>query len=63
MPSQRESGATAKYAAIAAAVLSAAKERDYAGYGKFDALNSPVLSALSCGSKWLRLGLTQLVKE
>ncbi len=44
-------------------VLNAAEESDYSGYSKFDALNSPLLGKLSCNSKWLRLILTQTVKE
>ncbi|MCD6307967.1 MAG: hypothetical protein J7M24_03110 [Candidatus Latescibacteria bacterium] len=44
-------------------VLAAAKERDYAGYGKFDALNSPLLSRLTLDRKWLRILFTQAVKE
>lgn len=44
-------------------VLKAADKRDFSGYGKFDALNSPLLHTLSFNNKWLRLVLTQLVKE
>ncbi len=44
-------------------VLASAKEKDYAGYGKFDALESPVLSAMSMQNRWLRILITQAVKE
>jgi rhamnogalacturonyl hydrolase YesR len=44
-------------------VLDAAHEKDYSGFSKFDALNSPFLNALSFNNKWLRLAFTQLVKE
>ncbi len=44
-------------------VLSAAEEKDYQGYSKFDALNSPFLSALSFNNKWLRFVYTQIIKE
>jgi rhamnogalacturonyl hydrolase YesR len=43
-------------------VLASAKAKHYSGYSKFDALNSPVLSALSLDSKWLRILFTQAVK-
>ena len=48
---------------ILTSVLDAAHEKDYSGFSKFDALNSPSLNALSLNSKWLRLAFTQLVKE
>lgn len=44
-------------------VLDAARSRDYSGYSKFDALNSPLLEALSLNTRWGRLLLTQAVKE
>jgi hypothetical protein len=44
-------------------VLQAAQKKGYAGYSKFDALNSPLLRALSMNNKWLRLLLTQLVNH
>jgi rhamnogalacturonyl hydrolase YesR len=44
-------------------VLDAAHEKDYSGFSKFDALNSPLLNTLSFNNKWLRLAFTQLVKE
>lgn len=44
-------------------LLKAAEKDDYSGYSKFDALNSPVLKALSFNNKWLRLIYTQLVKQ
>lgn len=43
--------------------LNAARERDYAGYGKFDALNSPLLKGLSFNNAWLRFFWTQLIKQ
>ncbi len=52
-----------KYQKIAIDVMATAKEQNYSGYSKFDALNSPVLSTLSFDNKWLRLIYTQLVKE
>ena len=36
-----------------------AKAREYTGWEKHDALNSPVLRALSLGRKWPRIFLTQ----
>jgi rhamnogalacturonyl hydrolase YesR len=48
---------------IATSVLDAAHEKNYSGFSKFDALNSPFLNALSFNSKWLRLAFTQIVKE
>ena len=48
---------------ILTSVLDAAHEKDYSGYSKFDALNSPFLNALSFNNKWLRLAFTQAVKE
>lgn len=44
-------------------LLNAAEAKDYSGYSKFDALNSPVLKRLAFNSKWLRLIYTQLVKQ
>ena len=38
-----------------------ARRNDYAGYSKHDALNSPLLRALSLGSKWPRILFTQAV--
>lgn len=43
--------------------LAAAHDKNYAGYSKFDALNSPILSLLSCNSKYLRILFTQAIKE
>ena len=43
-------------------VLAAAETKDYQGYSKFDALNSPMLNKLAFGSKWLQLLYTQMVK-
>lgn len=42
-------------------VLSAASAVDYAGFSKFDALNSPFLKTFSLNSKWLGLIFTQVV--
>jgi len=44
-------------------VLNAAEKKDYSGYSKFDALNSPVLKSLTFDNKWLRIFYTQIVKE
>jgi rhamnogalacturonyl hydrolase YesR len=44
-------------------VLNAAQKKDYRGYSKFDALNSPFLNALSFNNKWLRFIYTQFIKE
>ncbi|GIV33590.1 MAG: hypothetical protein KatS3mg031_1125 [Chitinophagales bacterium] len=44
-------------------LLSQMKKDDYAGYEKFDALNSPFLEALSLGNPWLRFIIIQAVKE
>jgi rhamnogalacturonyl hydrolase YesR len=51
------------YGKICLEVLQAAKEHGYAGYSKFDALNSPLLQSLSLNNKWLRLILTQGVNQ
>ena len=48
---------------ILTSVLDAAHEKDYSGFSKFDALNSPFLNTLSFNNKWLRLAFTQFVKE
>jgi hypothetical protein len=42
-------------------VLEYAEGERYAGYNKFDALNSPFLKRLSFDRKWLRFALTQAV--
>ena len=42
-------------------VLEAAKAKDYAGYSKFDALNSRFLKMLALGNKWMRLIITQAI--
>ena len=44
-------------------VLNAAEKKDYKGYSKFDALNSPFLNAISLNNKWLRFIYTQIIKE
>lgn len=46
-----------------AEVLSGAAEAGYAGYSKFDALNSPLLNGVTLGMKWPRILAIQLVKE
>lgn len=43
-------------------VLTAAEDKNYEGFSKFDALNSPLLAYISQNSKWLRLIFTQAVK-
>ena len=44
-------------------LLISAEEKDYKGFSKFDALNSPLLDKLSLNNKWMRLIYTQLVKQ
>jgi len=44
-------------------ILNAAENQYYSGYSKFDGLNSPFLHSLTFNNKWLRLILTQMVKE
>lgn len=44
-------------------VLDAADRRNYSGYSKFDALNSPLLNLFSLNNRWLQLLFTQIVKE
>lgn len=48
---------------LAEKTLCSARKKDYAGYSKFDALNSPFLSSISLDNKWLRLLLVQLVNR
>lgn len=55
-------GAGTKYEELLRDVLNSAQAQDYAGYSKYDALNSPVLRSLSLNNKWLRLLFTQAVK-
>jgi rhamnogalacturonyl hydrolase YesR len=43
------------------AVLTFSKRENYQGYGKHDALNSPLLKALAFGNRWLRLLAIQSV--
>jgi rhamnogalacturonyl hydrolase YesR len=52
-----------KYQEICLDVLQAAKRQNYAGYSKFDALNSPLLQTLSLDNMWLRLIYTQIVNR
>ena len=51
-----------RYQKVLENVLAAAAQRDYAGYSKFDALNSPVLERLSFRCQWGRLFWIQAVK-
>jgi hypothetical protein len=53
----------AALSALVRDVLGSAQRRDYAGYSKFDALNSPFIHFLSFNNPWLRFGWTQLVKS
>jgi len=48
---------------IVLATLNSAELRNYSGYSKFDALNSPHLCKLTFNNKWLRIFYTQIVKE
>lgn len=52
-----------KYQEICLDMLQAAKRQNYAGYSKFDALNSPLLQTLSLDNMWLRLIYTQIVNR
>ena len=42
-------------------VLAYANQEDYAGYGKHDALNSPLIKSLTFNQKWLRLVAIQSI--
>lgn len=44
-----------------ARTLAYAEANDYKGYNKYDALDSPLLSALSLGNKYLRLVYSQMI--
>jgi hypothetical protein len=44
-------------------VLASAQSKEYAGYSKFDALNSPLIHFLSFNNPWLRFGWTQIIKS
>ncbi len=46
---------------IVEAVTAYAAVHDFAGYSKYDGLNSPIVRALSLNNRWLRLLLTQIV--
>jgi len=46
---------------LIADVLRWSRERDYRGHSKHDALNSPLLSALTFGNRFLQLAATQAV--
>lgn len=50
------------YIGILRETLASAKAKGYAGYSKFDALNSPLLAFFSRRSAWLRFIFTQIVK-
>lgn len=43
--------------------LNWAKQKDYAGYSKFDALNSPLLRALSFNNRFIRLAFMTLISR
>lgn len=45
------------------ALLSYCHKRDYSGYDPYDALNSPLLRAVSLGMKYPRIAVTQGVKK
>lgn len=51
------------YISVLNDVLLNAKQKDYAGYEKFDALNSPFLKFMSFNIAWLRFLYIQEVKE
>ena len=44
-------------------ICSFIEANEYAGYDPYDALNSPVLRAISCGRKYGRIAATQLLKR
>ncbi len=44
-------------------MLAYIESEDYAGYDPYDALNSPLLRWLGANSKWVRVGVTQLVRR
>ena len=52
-----------EYLKICDASLQWARRRDYRGYSKFDALNSPLLRAVSCKSSFLRKGFVFAVSR
>ena len=52
-----------EYLSVVNDVLDTAESKDYSGYSKFDALNSPILRKLSFENKWINILFTQLVKE
>ncbi|MBF0224827.1 MAG: hypothetical protein HQK76_05165 [Desulfobacterales bacterium] len=52
-----------QYKNILIDVLNSAESKDYKGYSKFDALNSPFLRKISFNNKWLKFLFIQLVKE
>ena len=58
-----ENSTGTRFKSVLLETLDSARQQDYSGYSKFDALNSPLLNALSFDSKWLRLIYTQLVKQ
>ena len=58
-----QTGLRDPYEQICVNVLRSARDKDYNGYSKFDALNSPFLRTLSMDNKWLRLFFTQLVNR
>lgn len=53
---------TPKFKQALTAVLERSHAADFVGYGKFDALNSPILKTFSLDNKWLRLIASQAVK-
>lgn len=50
------------YLNILKSTLANAKSKNYAGYSKFDALNSPLINFLSFNNSWLRFAWTQFIK-
>ncbi len=52
-----------RYRKVLIDVLAQMKQQDYAGYEKFDALNSPFLDAIILKNQWLRFFIIQAVKE
>ena len=52
-----------KYSDLLARILDSAHKKNYSGYSKFDALNSPLFHFLSFRNQWVRCFWTQIVKE
>lgn len=58
---QNQAKTIAKIESALSRVISYAEAHNYKGYNKYDALDSPLLSALSLGNKYLRLLYSQAI--